>query len=92
MIPEKAKGWDCRPSPSKIRSDEVNAMQTLSEVTREVQALSKPRINLSVTERRLLLAAALRLFLRRIRHNLPIHKSELLHLVACADDDVEVVA
>lgn len=65
-------------------------MQTLSEVAHEVQALSKARIKLSVPERRLLLAATLRLLLHRIRHNLPIHKRELLHLVACADDDVEV--
>jgi hypothetical protein len=71
-------------------------MQTLAEVHREVQALPVeikiPDSGLSPHDRRALLSAALRLFLHRIRHNLPVHKSELLHLVECGDDDLEVAA
>lgn len=71
-------------------------MATVPDVVVEVQlpGLEVAAVNSGLTQpdRRALLGAALRLFLHRIRHNQPVHKRELLDLVACGDDDLEAAA
>jgi hypothetical protein len=56
----------------------------------ETQGLSQE--NLSPSDRRLLLAASLRLFLRRLNHGLTVRRNDVLRVVEFADGDGEAAA
>lgn len=56
----------------------------------ETQGLSQE--NLSPSDRRLLLAASLRLLLRRLNHGFAIRRDEVLRVVEFADGDGEAGA
>ena len=65
-------------------------MQTVEQISIQSQVAAPQEVRLSESDRRLLICASLRLFLRRLNHNLPVNRSDLLRVACYAPEESEV--